>query len=75
MAGGRKQRLGDVLAAMPTEWAEELSDESLRDMVGLQTCECGLEYLRSDRAQLLSARVVRTSRACLHSRSLKMTLR
>ena len=67
-----------MLAAMPIEWAEELSDESLRDRVGLQTCECGLEYLRSDRAQLLSARVVRTCRtcrACLHSRSLKMTLR
>lgn len=53
MAG--KRRLDD----MPPEWAEELSDDSLRDTAGLQTYERGLEYLHSDRVQLLSARGLR----------------
>ena len=34
---------------MPVAWAEELSDDSLRETAGLQSYERGLEYLRSDR--------------------------
>ena len=55
MAGRRKQGLDD----MPAEWAEELSDDSLRDTAGLQTYERGREYLHSDRVQLLSTRGLR----------------
>ncbi len=44
---------------MPPEWAEELSDDSLRDTAGLQTYERGLEYLHSDRVQLLGASSLR----------------
>ena len=55
MASARKKGLNDV----PAEWAEELSDDSLRDTAGLQTYERGLEYLHSDRVQLLSTRGLR----------------
>lgn len=55
MVSARKKTLDDL----PPEWAEELSDDSLRDTAGLQTYERGLEYLHTDRVQLLSARGLR----------------
>ena len=55
MASSRKQGLDDMPAEW-AEWAEELSGDSLRDTTGLQTYQRGLEYLHSDRVQLLSAR-------------------
>ncbi len=51
MARARKASLEDL----PAEWAEELSDASLRDTAGLKTFERGQEYLRSDRVELVRA--------------------
>ena len=59
MASTRKRVLGNTLDDMPAEWAEELSDDSLRDTAGLQTYARGLEYLHADRVQLLSAQGLR----------------